>query len=89
MWTAQTEEAPLTRAAAEPVKSVTFATTSKNVYINSAKVTYTDISTGISSVVVIDGDAVYYNLQGIRVANPAAGEIYIRVRGSQVDKIRF
>ena len=89
VWTAQTEEAPLTRAAAEPVKSVTFATTSKNVYINSAKVTYTDISTGISSVVVVDGDAVYYNLQGIRVANPAAGEIYIRVRGSQVDKIRF
>ena len=40
-------------------------------------------------MVVVDGDAVYYNLQGIRVANPAAGEIYIRVRGSQVDKIRF
>ncbi len=33
-----------------------------------------------------DAEAVYYNLQGVRVANPAAG-LYIRVRGNVVDKV--
>ena len=31
-------------------------------------------------------DTVYYDLQGIRVANPANG-IYIRVRGNKVEKV--
>ncbi len=33
-----------------------------------------------------DVPAVYYNLQGVRVENPAAG-LYIRVRGNNVDKV--
>lgn len=33
-----------------------------------------------------DAEAVYYNLQGVRVENPAAG-LYIRVRGQKVDKV--
>lgn len=33
-----------------------------------------------------DAEAVYYNLQGIRVDNPSNG-IYIRVRGNNVDKV--
>lgn len=31
----------------------------------------------------------YYNLQGIRLQNPAAGTVVIRRQGSQVSKIRF
>ncbi len=33
-----------------------------------------------------DAPAVYYNLQGVRVENPAEG-LYIRVRGNKVDKV--
>lgn len=33
-----------------------------------------------------DVETVYYNLQGVRVANPEAG-LYIRVRGNVVDKV--
>lgn len=33
------------------------------------------------------GDAVYYNLQGVRVANPVPGEIYIKVAGGNSVKV--
>lgn len=36
-----------------------------------------------------DAPAEYYNLQGIRVSEPAAGGIYIRRQGNRVSKIRF
>ena len=36
---------------------------------------------------VEDGEAVYYNMQGVRVANPAAGSLYIRVQGSKAAKV--
>lgn len=36
-----------------------------------------------------EADAVYYNLQGMRVDNPAAGGVYIRVRGNVSEKIAF
>lgn len=36
-----------------------------------------------------DVPAEYYNLQGIRVTEPAAGGIYIRRQGSKVSKIKF
>ena len=36
-----------------------------------------------------DAPAEYYNLQGIRVTEPAAGNIYIRRQGSKVSKIKF
>ena len=35
------------------------------------------------------GDVEYYNLQGIRLQNPAAGTVVIRRQGSQVSKIRL
>lgn len=49
---------------------------------------YTSKSSGISDIVVEDADApaVYYNLQGIQVANPENG-IYIVRRGSKVSKV--
>lgn len=49
--------------------------------------------TGIEDIEDIEADnnaaPVYYNLQGIRVASPAAGSIYIEVRGSQSRKVAF
>lgn len=43
-------------------------------------------TTGVEGIVAEDAEApVYYNLQGVRVDNPAAG-LYIVVRGSQVAK---
>lgn len=49
--------------------------------------------TGIEDIEDIEADnnaaPVYYNLQGIRVASPAAGSIYIEVRGSQSRKVTF
>lgn len=45
-------------------------------------------TTGVEGVESVDGDApvVYYNLQGVRVANPAKG-IYIRVQGNKATKV--
>lgn len=50
-----------------------------------------DAVTGVEAVEVEGeaADAVYYNLQGIRVANPEAGQVYIRVNGNTTAKVRF
>lgn len=50
-----------------------------------------DHTTGIESVSADTEDAepVYYNLQGVRIENPAAGHIYIEVRGTAVRKVRL
>ena len=32
-------------------------------------------------------DAVYFNLQGVRVVNPEPGQILIRKQGSKVEKV--
>lgn len=34
-----------------------------------------------------EGEAVYYNLQGMKVANPTAGQVYIKKQGNTVTKI--
>lgn len=46
-------------------------------------------ATGIESIEVENADApaVYYNLQGIEVENPAEGNIYIKVAGGKATKI--
>lgn len=47
-------------------------------------------ATGVEDIAVDgveDGEAVYYNMQGVRVANPAAGSLYIRVQGSKAAKV--
>lgn len=46
---------------------------------------------GISAVEAeaVEGPAEYYNLQGMKVANPAAGQIYIVKEGSKVSKRVF
>lgn len=42
-----------------------------------------------ADLTVADANATYFNLQGQRVANPAAGEVYIRVAGNKTAKVRF
>lgn len=46
-------------------------------------------SSGLQEVFgeIADGEAVYYNMQGIRVANPVRGEIYIRCKGGNTRKV--
>lgn len=49
------------------------------------------LTTGVEGVTVEDGaaddsEAVYYNLQGVRVSAPAAGQVYIVRRGASVAK---
>ena len=45
-------------------------------------------SSAVSDITVEDSDApvVYYNMQGVRVANPANG-LYIRVQGKKATKV--
>lgn len=63
-------------ANADPVKITCFLTW------NGAKP-----STGVDSIEAdVIGEAVYYNLQGVRVDNPASG-LYIRVRGGKSTKV--
>lgn len=49
------------------------------------------VLTGISEIVddTDNGPAVYYNLQGVRVDNPTAGSIYIKVTRKGSEKIIF
>ncbi|MCC8037543.1 MAG: calycin-like domain-containing protein [Bacteroidales bacterium] len=49
------------------------------------------LNTGVKGVAVdvVEGEVEYYNLQGIRIANPQAGQIVIRRQGAQATKIRF
>lgn len=46
--------------------------------------------TGIDTIDADNDDKVeYFNLQGLRIANPQAGQILIRRQGDKVEKIRF
>lgn len=53
------------------------------------KLQFTGKSTGVEDIVVDgeNGEAVFYNLQGVRVANPAAGNLYIKVQGDKATKV--
>ena len=46
-------------------------------------------ATGVEDIVAgeADGEAVFYNMQGVRVANPAAGNLYIKVQGDKATKV--
>lgn len=75
--------------------TVTFgfdATSSANAQITKIEVEcfYTTTS-GVEGIAVDDAnaEAEYYNLQGVRVAHPAAGNIYIRRVGNTVTKILY
>lgn len=47
-------------------------------------------TTGIEDVMVEgEGEAEYFNLQGLRVAQPEAGQLYIKRQGGNAVKVRF
>lgn len=72
---------------AEKTTSVTFSP-SKASRINTITVNYKSTS-GVNDVLNNDKNAPveYYNLQGVRVANPAAGNLYIVRQGNNVSKV--
>lgn len=53
----------------------------------SFKLIVTDNS-GIVGIKTDNGDVRYFNIQGIEVKNPAAGNIYIKVTGNKIEKVR-
>ncbi|MDO5395257.1 MAG: chitobiase/beta-hexosaminidase C-terminal domain-containing protein, partial [Bacteroidales bacterium] len=80
---AYADEAP----AAKPVASVTFSSTGKT-FFSKVKVDYSQDLTGVDSIVAGDDENAtveYYNLQGVRVQNPANG-LYIVKKGNKVSK---
>ncbi|MDE6196857.1 MAG: hypothetical protein K2F91_03195, partial [Muribaculaceae bacterium] len=63
--------------------------TSKTGQLDMGKIHFVlaEVPTGLNAVEVAgDTEAVYYNLQGVRVANPAAG-IYIRIADGKASKV--
>lgn len=85
VWTATVEEEEESRAG-NAVSQVSFTTTA-SVQITGINVDFSKISTSIEAVDVEESDnAVYYNLQGVRVENPANG-LYIRVAGKTASKV--
>ncbi|MGM9859141.1 MAG: hypothetical protein ACI31C_00130 [Muribaculaceae bacterium] len=58
---------------------------------NACTIKTRDIQGGVEDMIVDSNDAPveYFNLQGIRVANPAEGQIYIRRQGTQATKVLF
>ena len=82
VWTA-TETAA--RAAAK-IQEVVFNCTDTN-KITKIEVEFASAPTGIEAIEAEDAaPAVYYNLQGVRVENPANG-LYIRVNGKKAEKV--
>lgn len=59
--------------------------------LNLTKVVFGDTSSMVDAVVVDNSNAPveYYNLQGVRISQPAPGTIVIRRQGTDVKKIRF
>ena len=64
------------------------------VWENTVRVTFTDYFNAAAGIdgIVADGDdseAVYYNLQGVRVSNPSAGQLLIKVQGNKATKLLY
>lgn len=79
--------APAAEATEATGKSVTFTATATNNIQTMKVIVVPDGQSGIESVVAADENAPveYYNLQGVRVANPTTG-LYIIKQGSKVSK---
>lgn len=68
------------------INDVKFSATAKT-FIKAIDVEFAKVSTGVEEVEVDEAvEAVYYNLQGVRVENPANG-LYIRVAGKTASKV--
>ncbi|MGN1251344.1 MAG: hypothetical protein ACI4US_00515 [Muribaculaceae bacterium] len=79
VWTPATQE--------RAIKDVTFTPTDRT-DIGKITVNYESINTGVDDILSDDANAPveYYNLQGVRVANPESG-LYIRVQGKKATKV--
>lgn len=79
-----------TASADDKASAVTFEvpTEGTNTYIKAISVSCTKILSGVADIEAADDNAPveYFNLQGIRVENPANG-LYIRRQGSKVSKV--
>lgn len=81
------EAEALKNAAKEDVKVEFKATVGKTEIAGESAPSTT---TGIEDVTVEgEGEAEYYNLQGLRVAQPEAGQLYIKRQGGKAVKVRF
>ena len=81
------EAEALKNAAKEDVKVEFKATVGKTVVAGESAPSTT---TGIEDVTVeVEGEAEYFNLQGLRVAQPEAGQLYIKRQGGKAVKVRF
>lgn len=77
----------LARAGATEVNALTIQSTDAPVDVYSLKINYEPTTTGVIDVTVSgEGEVQYFNLQGVRVANPESG-LYIRRQGNQVSKV--
>lgn len=52
-------------------------------------VLYKSNDTGVETIEANDANAEYFNMQGIRVANPEAGQLYIVRKGNKASKVIF
>lgn len=77
-----------THRAATRVSNVTLAS-DKRLYVKSIEFVYDSTATGVNDLYddATDAEPEFYNLQGIRVAHPTPGQIYIMRQGSKVTKI--
>lgn len=92
-WIGSANESPAIAAlgtynAKEDGKNWTSTLTNKSIYtFNPEKMTLTvDNETGISAIEAEEGEAVYYNLQGVRIEKPVKGA-YIRVVNGKAVKV--
>ena len=51
--------------------------------------TFRGQTTGIEDIAADGSEAEYFNVQGMRVANPVKGEVYIVRQGTKATKVRF
>ena len=85
VWTPSASVQTIARAEGDITSVVLTPTSTCN--ISSIAVEYaTSTPTGIAGIEAEDGEAVYFNLQGVRVQNPEKG-IFIRVQNGSATKI--
>ena len=85
VWTPATATQTIAHAEAD-ITSVVLTPTA-NCKISSIAVDYANSTpTGIAGIEAENGEAVYFNLQGVRVQNPENG-IFIRVQNGKATKI--
>lgn len=85
-WNAAAAEAVTMREAPAAAKTFTMTVGGSRTDFAKASVKYT-VAAGVDGIITdANSEAVYYNLQGVRVANPEKG-IYIRIQNGKSSKV--